>query len=81
MTKILIDADLGNKLQHPAHAVELCDESGRVFGRFLPALDSSLCEGLQSPISKEELQRRKLNKGTGKTYNTAEVLEYLEKLC
>jgi hypothetical protein len=78
MTRIIVDEALRNKLHNLAHPLELCDESGRVLGRFLPTLDPSLYEGLEPQISKEELQRRKQAKG--KAYTTAEVLAYLEKL-
>jgi hypothetical protein len=58
--------------------LEICDESGRVVARVLPALDRLQHEGLDPRISKEELTRRKQHKG--KTYTTAEVLAHLEKL-
>lgn len=78
MTQIILDANTREKLAAVTEIVELCDDSGRVLGRFLPIFDPSRYEGLQPQISKEELQRRKQSKG--KTYTTAEVLAYLEKL-
>jgi hypothetical protein len=78
MTRILVDDLLRSKLHDLTQPLELCDAQGRVVGRFLPVIDPSLYEGLESPLSKEELQRRKQNKG--KTYTTAEVLAHLEKL-
>ena len=78
MTRIILDADLRNKLLNLSQPLELCDESGRVLARLLPAIDSFAYEGLEPQITKEELQRRKQHKG--KTYTTAEVLAYLEKL-
>jgi len=78
MTRIIIDADLRIKLLDLTRAIELCDESGRVVARVLPTYDASRYEGLEPQITKEELQRRKQNKG--KTYTTAEVLAHLEKL-
>ncbi len=77
MTQITLDANLAIKLHSVNEVVELCDPSGRVLGRFLPAPDPALYEGLESPISQEELQRRK--KAKGKTYTTPEVLAQLEK--
>jgi hypothetical protein len=78
MTRITLDADLRSKLLGLTQPLELCDESGRVLARLLPAIDPSSYEGLEPQISREELQRRKQNKG--KTYTTAEVLASLEKL-
>ncbi len=78
MTRITLDADLRSKLLDLTQPLELCDESGRVLARVLPAIDPSLYEGLEPQISEEELQRRWQSKG--KTYTTAEVLAYLEKL-
>ncbi len=78
MTRITLDADLRSKLLDLTQPLELCDESGRVLARVLPAIDPSLYEGLEPQISEEDLQRRWQSKG--KTYTTAEVLAYLEKL-
>jgi hypothetical protein len=78
MTRIYVDADLRSKLLDLRQPLELCDESGRVLARVLPAFDPSLYENLEPQISREELERRKQNKG--KTYTTAEVLAHLEKL-
>jgi hypothetical protein len=78
MSKIVIDAALGRQLQAITEPVELCDDSGRVLGRFAPAIDLSQYENVEPPISDEELQRISLSKE--KTYTTAEVLAYLEKL-
>jgi len=78
MTRIILDASLRSKLLDLKQPLELCDESGRLLARLLPAIDPFAYEGLEPQISKEELQRRKQNKG--KTYTTAEVLAHLEKL-
>jgi hypothetical protein len=78
MTRILADESLRNKLYNLSEPLEICDDAGRVLGRYLPTIDPSRYEVLESPISKEELLRRKKSKG--KTYTTAEVLRHLEKL-
>jgi hypothetical protein len=78
MLRITIDPPTCEKLRRLMEATELCDESGRVVGRFFPVYDAENYEGLEPRISKEELQRRKEDKG--KTYTTAEVLAHLEKL-
>jgi hypothetical protein len=78
MTRITLDMDLRSRLLNLTQPLELCDESGRVLARLLPTIDPSLYEGLEPQINREEMQRRKQNKG--KTYTTAEVLAHLEKL-
>ena len=78
MTRILMDAELRDKLQNLSQPLELCDESGRVLGRVIPALDLSQYEPLVPQVSEEELDRR--SQSDEKTYTTAEVLAFLEKL-
>jgi hypothetical protein len=78
MTRIVVDTALREKLHNLTEPLELCDEEGRVLGRFLPVPDPALYEGLEPQISREELERRKQNKG--KTYTTAEVLAYMSEL-
>jgi hypothetical protein len=76
MTKIVVDAVLRSKLQNLTQALELCDESGRVLGRFSPTLDLSQYEDLDPQISEEELRRRE-REGGGRTL--AEIMADLEK--
>jgi hypothetical protein len=38
MTQILLDASSVSKLSNVTQSVELCDQSGRVLGRFVPNL-------------------------------------------
>ncbi|HYT88829.1 MAG TPA: hypothetical protein VEL76_08985 [Gemmataceae bacterium] len=76
--RIVVDAAMASKLHIPFGPVDLCDETGRVLGYFWPPFDKSQYENLEPQISKEELQRRMEDKG--RTYTTAEVLAYLEKL-
>jgi hypothetical protein len=78
MTRIIVNETLRNTLHDFSEPLELCDDSGRVLARLLPALDHSRYEGLEPPFTPEELRRRKQDKG--KTYTTAEVLAHLEKL-
>ena len=77
MTRLILDATLPEKLSGLVYPVELCDASGRLLGRYFPALDPSEYN-LDPGISEEEIERR-LN-ANEKTYTTAEVLAYLEKL-
>ena len=78
MTRIVVDDTILSKLQNLVQPLELCDKSGRVLARVLPSLDPGLYDGLEPRISREEFERRKLEKD--KSYSTAEVLEHLEKL-
>jgi hypothetical protein len=78
MTRIIIDQQLKDKLRNLDQPAELCDESGHILGQFLPAFNPEAYEGLEPPISEEEIQAR--IKSKGKTYSTAEVLAHLEKL-
>ena len=76
MTTLTVDAGLRTKLYNLSESVKLCDEEGRVLGRFVPVLDPSQYEAVEQPISADELQRRMQEPD----YSTAEVLAYLEKL-
>ncbi len=75
MTRVILDTVLREKLLDLAQPLELCDESGQVLAHLLPAINPAVYEGLEPQINREELQRRKQNKG--KTYTTAEVLARL----
>jgi hypothetical protein len=59
--KLEVDPGLGAKLEDLAQHVELCDESGRTLGHFLPsAVYDKLFYALlaaESPYSPEDLQR------------------------
>ena len=77
MTKILLNDDLRTKLPDLSQPFEVCDETGKTIGRFIPTTNASNGQ-VEPPISREEIDRRKQNKG--KAYTTAEVLAHLEKL-
>jgi hypothetical protein len=77
MTRLIVDASLPDKLPSLVFPAELCDDRGRVIGRFFPHLDPSEYN-LEPQISQEELQRRR--QSNERTYTTAEVLAYLESL-
>ena len=78
MSQIILDANVSSQLHKLMHAVELCDPSGRVLGRFVPLIDLSEWEPISPEVSEEELDRR--SKSKEKRYTTAEVLAHLEKL-
>ena len=77
MTRVIIDAALRNKLNNLTEPLELCDESGQVVARVVPAVDLSQFELWEPAISEEELQRREQSE---KWYSTAEVLRHLQSL-
>jgi hypothetical protein len=78
MTRLILDAITSTKLDAVNQTVELCDPSGRVLGRFIPAADLSEWEAISPDVSEEELDRREHT--NEKRYSTAEVLVRLEKL-
>jgi hypothetical protein len=78
MTKIIVDSELMAKPSNLVQPAELCDESGHVLGQLTPHLGLSNCEPLEPQVTDEELLRRSTS--NEKTYTTAEVLSYLEKL-
>jgi hypothetical protein len=78
MTTIIITDKVGSQFEGLVAPVEVRNESGKLLGRFVPVFDPAEYEGLEPQISKEEFRRRMQSKG--KTYTTAEVLAYLEKL-
>jgi hypothetical protein len=77
MTRIIVDETLRSKLQNFVQPLELCDDSGRILAHLIPALNSSRYD-LEPKINHEEFLRRLHAKE--KSYTTAEVLAYLEKL-
>jgi hypothetical protein len=78
MTQIILDAVVCGKLCNLTVPVELCDPSGRVLGRFVPAIDMTEWEPLSPDIDEDELKRR--SKSNEKRYTTAQVIAHLESL-
>jgi hypothetical protein len=81
MIRITVDEELRKKFRDFKQDVELCDETGRVLGRFqisAPWTDPDQWEPLTPEISQEEIERR-LAEG-GATFTTAQVIEHLSKL-
>lgn len=58
MVRVTIDQVVRSKLGGLDSPLELCDETGRVVGHFIPVEDHSIYEGVESPVSDEELDRR-----------------------
>ena len=76
MTQIILDSVTRGKLKDFREPVDLCDEAGKVFARLIPVLDPSQYEPYESPLSPEELERRRQEPD----YSTAEVRAYLQSL-
>ncbi len=58
MGRVTIDQALRSKLGGLDSPLELCDEAGRVIGHFIPVQDRSIYEGVEPPVSDEEIDRR-----------------------
>jgi hypothetical protein len=71
MTRITLDPNLRIQLPDVSQPFAVCDEAGKLVGSYIPA-------SAGPPISRDEIERRKQNKGKG--YTTSEVLAHLEKL-
>jgi len=78
MTRVVLDADLATRFHGLCHTVELCDPSGRVLGRFVPASDLSDWEPMIPEASERELDRRE--QSGERRYSTSQVLAHLENL-
>jgi hypothetical protein len=65
MTQIVIDADLLGRLNGLKGPAELCDESGRLLGHFVPAVDEPIRPepGDGCPFTPEELERFRHEEG------------------
>ena len=77
MTQITLDATLSGTLHSLGQAVELCDPSGKVLGRFVPLIDLSEWEPVTPEAGEEELDRREQST---EWYSTEEVLAHLKNL-
>ena len=77
MTRIILDPSTAARFGGVAQSVEVCDPSGRTLGYFTPALDRSLYEGVECPVSNEELTRREREEPTS---STQDVLAHLRRL-
>src|SRR5438034_2497782 len=74
MTRLIVDENVHKKLLALTHPVELCDSEGRVIARVTPVLDPALYEGLECPVSREELDRRKKNMDNPNNRTLGELL-------
>lgn len=78
MTRLVVDENIHKKLLALTQPVELCDREGRVLARVTPVLDPALYDGLECPVSREELDRRRKNADNPANRTLAELLAELE---
>jgi hypothetical protein len=77
MQKLIVDPSTLAKLTTLREPYEVCDESGRLVGRFFPAVDAALYHDIDLDINEEDLDRRSQE---AEVYTTAEVIAHLERL-
>jgi hypothetical protein len=78
MIRITVDEVLLRKLHNLSEPLELCDNSGRVLGHFVPTFDLSKYEPWEPEFSEEELRAEE--ESNGKRYTTVEVLAHFKAL-
>ena len=80
MTRVVIDSATVERLHGLSESMELCDEAGNVFGRFVPDENSTAfrqwLKNLDPGISKEEMERR-AQRAFSEGHTTEEVLRRL----
>jgi hypothetical protein len=77
MTRIIVGADVSAQLHNLHTPAEVCDESGRTLGRFVPPIDLSQYDLVLPEPTEEELDRIADLDEPG--YTLAEALAHLEK--
>jgi hypothetical protein len=77
VTRWVLDEATAAKFRQIAGFVELTDPSGRTVEFFTPPPDRSLYEGVECPVSNDELSRREREEPT---FTTREVLTHLKSL-
>lgn len=77
MTRITLDHTAIAKLNPVSARVEICDETGRCLGYFVPLSNPSLIERLSIPVFTEEELRRAADEPGGRPLE--EILRELEQ--
>jgi hypothetical protein len=79
MTRITLDAASQNVLHALTEPAELCDDEGRVIGRFLPRMDPTQFTPLEPQVNDDALSLRERSTDW---HSTSEVLDSLRsKRC
>ncbi len=76
MTRVILSAELRSMLFDLSRPLDLCDETGRVLGTFLPSPGLPRRDYDEPPLTEEEWRRREQEPD----YSTDEVIARLEKL-
>jgi hypothetical protein len=76
MIRVTLDPATLDRLGDYRQTLELCDDSGRVVGHFVPANAPVSSDDMEPQISEEELQRRE-REGGGRSLQA--ILADLEK--
>ena len=63
MTRFVLDSTTGAKLQGARQPLELCDQTGRVLGHFIPLVEQAISPMLEPQIGEDEIRRRELQGG------------------
>lgn len=76
MTRVVLDNSLRSLFLGFSTALEVCDSSGRVVGKFVPSVDYEAVERARPPVTEEEFDRR----NQSGSVSTAELFARLQKL-
>ncbi|MHB1424403.1 MAG: hypothetical protein ACYC3I_14625 [Gemmataceae bacterium] len=76
MNRVVVDPATLTILRNARQTLDVCDESGKVAGRFIPTMDHFDCADIEPRISEAELNRRE-RAGGGRPL--ADILTALEK--
>jgi len=76
MDRIIVSGTLADELDRQERSVELHDTNGRLLGFFAPGVGHADYEGVDSPLSEEEIERRS-REPDGRSL--AEIMADLEK--
>ncbi|HYV35229.1 MAG TPA: hypothetical protein VE988_05970 [Gemmataceae bacterium] len=79
MTRLVVDSALKEKLCNADETIEFCDDAGHILGYFHLAQNMQAAPspgGWRSPLSVEEIQRRRQEPRTGRTL--AAIMKDLE---
>jgi hypothetical protein len=76
MAKMVVNAEISERLRNAQGQVDLYDETGKLIGYFISEADKSFYASVEVPIADEELRRR-AEKGGGRALT--EIMADLER--
>ncbi len=80
MTRVTVDAQLQQLLLNFSRPLELCDESGSLVGRFIPAMSHIVDDDwsdLTPDLTDEELEKEI---DSGESYSTQEIIDEIKRM-